>query len=140
MEECAGIAEVIRVTKHPVVEIAEGVEVGGYTFYARMYAPADKYLHDLFLVKFSKPSEFASFQHEKGFKMEFGVAKAAEIALHVLRERLNRGRLGNVHRVGTRCGISQQRSRFLQTGNVYIGERELRTDFRQVHRQSAANP
>jgi hypothetical protein len=25
MEESAGIAEVIRVTKHPVVEIAEGV-------------------------------------------------------------------------------------------------------------------
>jgi len=72
MEESAGIAEVIRVTKHPVVEIAEGVEVGGYTFYARMYTPADKYLHDLFLVKFSKPSEFASFQHEKGFKMENG--------------------------------------------------------------------
>jgi hypothetical protein len=32
MEKCAGIAEVIRVTKHPVVEIAEGVEVGGYLF------------------------------------------------------------------------------------------------------------
>jgi hypothetical protein len=31
MEECAGIAEVIRVTKHPVIEIAEGVEVGGST-------------------------------------------------------------------------------------------------------------
>jgi hypothetical protein len=72
MEESAGIAEVIRVTKHPVVEIAEGVEVGGYTFYARMYAPADKCLHDLFFVKISKPSEVASFQHEKGFMMENG--------------------------------------------------------------------
>jgi hypothetical protein len=72
MEEYAGIAEVIRVTKHPVVEIAEGVEVGGYTIRARMYAPADKYIHDLFLVKISKPSVFASFQHEKGFKLENG--------------------------------------------------------------------
>jgi hypothetical protein len=53
MEESAGIAEVIRVTKHPVVEIAEGIEVGGYTIHARMYAPADKCLHDLFLVKIS---------------------------------------------------------------------------------------
>ena len=72
MEEATGIAEVIRVTKHPVVEIAEGVEVGGYTIRARMYAPADKYIHDLFLVKISKPSVFASFQHEKGFKLENG--------------------------------------------------------------------
>ena len=31
MEECAGIAEVIRVTKHPVIEIAECVKVGGST-------------------------------------------------------------------------------------------------------------
>ena len=44
MEECAGIAEVIRVTKHPVIEIAEGVEVGGSTIPARMYATADKTL------------------------------------------------------------------------------------------------
>jgi len=72
MEDCSGIAEVIRVTKHPVVEIAEGVEVGGYTIHARMYAPADKHLNNLFLVKISKPSEFTSFLHEKGFKMEKG--------------------------------------------------------------------
>jgi hypothetical protein len=39
MEECAGIAEVTRVTKHPVVEIAESVEVGGPAIHARMYAP-----------------------------------------------------------------------------------------------------
>ena len=49
----------------------EGV-AGGYTIRARMYAPADKYIHDLFLVKISKPSVFASFQHEKGFKLENG--------------------------------------------------------------------
>jgi hypothetical protein len=72
MEEYAGIAEVIRVTKHPVVEIAEGVEVGGSTIHARMYATADKYAHDLFLVKISKPSEFASLQNEKGFQMKNG--------------------------------------------------------------------
>jgi hypothetical protein len=72
MEESAGIAEVIRVTKHPVVEIAEGVEVGGYTILARMYAPGDEYLQDVFLVKISKPSESVSFQHAKGFKMENG--------------------------------------------------------------------
>ena len=72
MQEVTGVAEVIRVTKHPVVEIAEGVEVGGYTIHARMYATADKYSHGLFLVKISKPSEFASFQNEKGFQMENG--------------------------------------------------------------------
>ena len=72
MAEDTGIAEVIRVSKHPVIEIAEGVEVGGYTVQARMYAPAQKYSHDLFLVKISKPSEFAHFQHEKGFQMEHG--------------------------------------------------------------------
>jgi len=72
MAEDTGIAEVIRVTKHPVVEIAEGVEVGGYTVQARMYAPAQKYLHDLFLVRISKPSGFAHLQHQKGTPMEHG--------------------------------------------------------------------
>jgi hypothetical protein len=72
MEECAGIAEVIRVMKHPVIEIAEGVEVGGCTIYARMYAPADQYSHGLFLVKISKPSEFAPLQHERSLRMENG--------------------------------------------------------------------
>jgi hypothetical protein len=70
--ECAGIAEVLRVTKHPAVEIAEGVEVGGSTIHARMCAPADKYSSGLFLVKISKPSELASLQHEKGLRMENG--------------------------------------------------------------------
>jgi hypothetical protein len=72
MEECAGIAEVIRVTKHPVVEIAEGVEVGGCTVHVRMYAPAAKYSHGLFLVKISKPSEFASLQCKRHLRMENG--------------------------------------------------------------------
>jgi hypothetical protein len=65
MEEATGIAEVIRVTKHPVFEIAEGVEVGGYTVHARMCAPAHKYSQGFFLVKISKPPEVAYFQHEK---------------------------------------------------------------------------
>ena len=47
--ECAGIAEVFRVTKHPAVEIAEGVEVGGSTIHARMCTPADKYSSGCFL-------------------------------------------------------------------------------------------
>jgi hypothetical protein len=72
MEQDTGIAEVVRVTKHPVVEIAEGIEVGGCTVQARIYAPADKYSHELFLVKISKPSELTSFQHEKGLQMEHG--------------------------------------------------------------------
>jgi hypothetical protein len=72
MEEDTGIAEVIKVTKHPVIEIAEGVEVGGWTVQARMYAPAEKYLHELFLVKISKPPELASFHHKKGLQMEHG--------------------------------------------------------------------
>ena len=72
MKECAGIAEVIRVMKHPVVEIAEGVEVGGCTIHARMYAPADQYSHGFFLVKILKPSAFAPLQHERSLRMENG--------------------------------------------------------------------
>jgi hypothetical protein len=72
MKECAGIAEVIRVMKHPVVEIAEGVEVGGCTIHARIYAPADQYSHGLFLVKISKPSAFTPVQHERSLRMENG--------------------------------------------------------------------
>jgi hypothetical protein len=72
MEEGTGIAQVIRVTKHPIVEIAEGVEVGGYTVDARMEGPADKYSRDFFLVKISKPLKFANLHHEKGSQMEHG--------------------------------------------------------------------
>jgi|SRR5580704_12743521 hypothetical protein len=72
MKECAGIAEVIRVMKHPVIEIAEGVEVGGCTIHARMCAPATEYSRGLFLVKVSKPSEFTSLQHERSLRMENG--------------------------------------------------------------------
>jgi len=69
MEECAGIAEVIRVTKHPVVELAEGVEVGRSTIHARMYATADKYSHDL-LVEISKPSGVRFSSKRKGLSNE----------------------------------------------------------------------
>ena len=72
MDEGTGIAEVIRLTKHPVVEIAEGVEVGGYTVHARVVVPVDKYSHHLFMVKISKPSELANLQHAKSLHMEHG--------------------------------------------------------------------
>jgi hypothetical protein len=72
MEEGTGIAVVMRVTKHPIVEIAEGVEVGGYTVHARMYAPADEYSKEIFLVKISKPLAFSTVQHEHGSPMVHG--------------------------------------------------------------------
>jgi hypothetical protein len=72
MEEAAGIAEVIRVTKHPVIEIAEGVEVGGYTIQARICPTAHQYSRGLFLVKVSKPSEIACQQRVRGSQMEHG--------------------------------------------------------------------
>jgi hypothetical protein len=72
MKENDGIAEVIRVTKHPVVEIAEGVEVGGCTIHARMYAPPDQFSRGLFLVKISKPCEITSRQHASNLRMENG--------------------------------------------------------------------
>jgi hypothetical protein len=72
MEEATGIAQVIRVTKYPIVEIAEGVEVGGYIVYARMDGPLDKYSHDFLMVKISKPMKVANLHHEKGSPMEHG--------------------------------------------------------------------
>ena len=72
MEEATGIAEVIRVTKHPVFEIPEGVEVGGYTVRARMCPSAQRYSEEIFLVKISKPSAFSTVQHEHGSQMEHG--------------------------------------------------------------------
>jgi hypothetical protein len=72
MEESTGIAEVIRVTKHPIVEIAEGVEVGGYTVRAKMCTPAHRDSKEVFLVKISKPPAFSTVQHEHGSQMEDG--------------------------------------------------------------------
>jgi hypothetical protein len=72
MQEGTAIAEVIRVTKHPVVEIAEGVQVGGCTVRARLFSP-DAYSKGSFIVvKITKPSVFISLQHEKGSLMEHG--------------------------------------------------------------------
>ena len=59
MEEGRGKAQVIRVTKHPVVEIAEGVESGGYTIQAKMYEPAKRYATAIFSVKITKPTDLA---------------------------------------------------------------------------------
>jgi hypothetical protein len=39
MEDGTAIAEVIRVTRHPVVEIAKGVEVGATLFKPRYVRP-----------------------------------------------------------------------------------------------------
>jgi hypothetical protein len=64
MEEGAAIAEVIRVTRRPVFEIAEGVEVGGYTIHARINAPADKYSQECYRVKILKPPACASLYRE----------------------------------------------------------------------------
>ena len=55
-----GIAEVVSVTRQPIVEVAEGVEAGGsYTIGARIYAPADMYSIGCFQVKISKPIDLA---------------------------------------------------------------------------------
>lgn len=72
MEEGSGIAEVTGVTKHPVVEVAEGVEVGGYTIRAKMYVPAVKYSNDFYLVKIMEPKGLDYLQPERGWQMERG--------------------------------------------------------------------
>jgi hypothetical protein len=72
MEEGTGIAEVTRIMKHPIVEVAEGVEVGGYTIQAKMYVPAAKYSKDFCLVKILKPKGLNRLQPERGWQMEHG--------------------------------------------------------------------
>ena len=53
-----GVAEVISVTKQPIVEVAEGVEAGGtYTIEAKIRLPADKYSNDTFRVKIFRPAD-----------------------------------------------------------------------------------
>jgi hypothetical protein len=55
-----GIAQVVSVTRQPIVEVAEGVEAGGsYTIVARIYPPADNYSKCCFQVKISKPIDLA---------------------------------------------------------------------------------
>jgi hypothetical protein len=65
-------AEVTKVTKHPVVEVAEGVQVGGFTVYAKMYFPAHKYSADIYRVKILEPVALQYLQHEQGSLMEHG--------------------------------------------------------------------
>jgi len=62
--------EVNRVTKHPVVEIDEGVEGsgGGYTlFMPQCTHPLTKYLHDLFIER-SQESEISPPSARKGLQ------------------------------------------------------------------------
>jgi hypothetical protein len=76
MDEGTGIAEVIDVMKHPVVELAEGVEVGGsFTVRAKLRAPATRYSTGGFLVKILKPSGADSLQPKQGSLMEEGKFK-----------------------------------------------------------------
>src|ERR1700693_144587 len=73
MEEGTGVAKVTSVTKHPVVEVAEGVTVGGYTVHAKMHVPALKYSSGLFLVKILEPAALQYLQDERGSLMTGGV-------------------------------------------------------------------
>jgi hypothetical protein len=76
MDEDIGIAEVIVVMKHPVVELAEGVEVGGsFTIRAKLCAPVTRYSAGIFLVKIVKPAGSDSLQPKQGSLMEQGQFK-----------------------------------------------------------------
>jgi hypothetical protein len=72
MKESTGIATVTKVLKHPVVRLAGGLEVRGFTVRAKMYAPADKYSDDLFYVKVTSPRALGSRQPEQGTLMAYG--------------------------------------------------------------------
>jgi hypothetical protein len=82
MEEGTGIATVTGITKHPIVEVAEGVEIRRFTARAEMHAPAHKYSKDLFLVRILKPAALGSHQLEPGSLMvrgEFEFEAAEEV-------------------------------------------------------------
>lgn len=70
--EIAPEAIVTKVTKHPIVEVAEGVQVRRFTVYAQMYVPAHKYSTDLYLVKIVEPGALQYLQPEQGWLMEHG--------------------------------------------------------------------
>jgi hypothetical protein len=72
MDESPILAEVTKVTKHPVVEVAEGIQVGGFTVHAKMYVPAHKFSKDLYRVKILEPVALQYLQHEQGSWMEHG--------------------------------------------------------------------
>jgi hypothetical protein len=76
MDEGTGIAEVVDVMKHPVVELAEGVEVGGScTIRAKLRTPVAKYSTGVFLVKILKPADSDSLLPKQGSLMEHGEFK-----------------------------------------------------------------
>jgi hypothetical protein len=72
MEEGTGIATVTKVLKQPVIRLAAGLEVSGFTVRAKMYAPAHRYSDDLFYVKVTNPVALASRQPEQGTLMAYG--------------------------------------------------------------------
>ncbi|HEV3210948.1 MAG TPA: hypothetical protein VGY91_11855 [Chthoniobacterales bacterium] len=73
MEESIGIAAVFSVEKHPVVEVAQGVQTGGYTIRAGMQAPARKYSDRLYLVKILEPKDLEYLESRHEWEMEHGV-------------------------------------------------------------------
>ena len=72
MKESTGIATVTKVLKQPVIRLAAGLEVSGFTVRAKMYAPAHRYSDDLFYVKVTNPVALASRQPEQGTLMAYG--------------------------------------------------------------------
>jgi hypothetical protein len=88
MEEAFGIAEVTGVTRHPVTEVAEGVEVGGYTIRARMYEPAVKYSNAFYLVKIVEPKGLDYSQPSRGWQMEQGEFAFDSVKELAVRDRL----------------------------------------------------
>jgi hypothetical protein len=72
MKESTGIATVTKVLKQPVVRLAGGLEVRGFTVRAKMHTPAHKYSDDLFYVKVTSPVALGSRQPEQGTLMAYG--------------------------------------------------------------------
>jgi hypothetical protein len=66
------IAEVTQVTAHPIVEVSEGVEAGGFTVHAKMITPTEDFSMGLFYVRILEPVELRYHQPEQGLLMEDG--------------------------------------------------------------------
>jgi hypothetical protein len=55
-----GIAEVVSVSRRPIVEVAEGIEAGGgYAIEAKIYEPTGKHSKESFRVRIFKPIDLA---------------------------------------------------------------------------------
>jgi hypothetical protein len=55
-----GFAEVVSVSRRPIVELAEGIEAGGgYAIEAKIYEPTDKHSKESFRVKIFRPIDLA---------------------------------------------------------------------------------